>query len=335
MFGSTRRATDKFFPRRRVPWLLVLVAALCLAVALWPSSAAVGSWHSAHDRSEYEEFYRQVLEQWDVEPTRSEYVSTDFGTVHALVWEAGDTTQPPVVLMPGRSSGAPMWAENLPDWVGKRTVIALDPIGDAGLSAQSAPLTSMDDQADWIAQALEEMDVGPVHSVGHSFGGATAAAHALRYPEQIASLSLAEPVLVLEQMPVSTYFWSMVSTLPMPQSIRDEALGRIGGATGEEVEGGGPMAKMIDAASQSYSAALPMPEVLTDDELRALPAATRIDIGGAQSLAGGQKAADRAASVLPEATTTVWPEGTHSLPMQMRPEYSSELMEFWAASDPS
>ena len=52
-----------------------------------------------------------------------------------------------------------MWGENLPGLLAAgRTVVAVDAVGDAGMSVQTAPLRNATDQAAWIEQALELMD---------------------------------------------------------------------------------------------------------------------------------------------------------------------------------
>jgi pimeloyl-ACP methyl ester carboxylesterase len=85
-------------------------------------------------------------------------VMTDLGTVHAYEWSSPEVTDAvPVVLIPGRASGVPMWSENLPGFLKDRRVIAFDALGDAGLSVQGAPMDSFDDQALWMKQVLAEL----------------------------------------------------------------------------------------------------------------------------------------------------------------------------------
>ncbi|MDO5682708.1 MAG: alpha/beta hydrolase, partial [Propionibacteriaceae bacterium] len=91
-----------------------------------------------------------------------------------------------------------------------------------------------------------------VHVVGHSFGGATAAMFALAHSEQTASLTLLEPVGVIEPISLGTFFWATLTLLPVPQSVKDRALAEIGGTTVEEVRERTLMSVMIDAATQGY-----------------------------------------------------------------------------------
>lgn len=288
----------------------------------------VGQWRSAKAQQAYINAYREVMARLPA-PTRTLDVQTEFGSIRLLEW-VGREPGPPVVLMPGHSSGAPMWSENLPSWIGERTVYALDPLGDAGFSIQRLPLTRFEDQAEWVSQALGALGVERAHVVGHSFGGATAAVFALKHPEQVASLTLLEPVMVLGPMPASTFFWATLTQLPVPQSWKDRALAEIGGVSVAEVRERTPMSVMIDGAAQGYSTELPFPRQLTDDEWRSLDMPLRVDIAG-RSLAGGQAAVDRVRRLCPNATATLWPEATHSLPMQERATLGPALLEFWRA----
>ncbi|MDO5681474.1 MAG: alpha/beta hydrolase, partial [Propionibacteriaceae bacterium] len=68
---------------------------------------------------------------------------------------------------------------------------------------------------------------------------------------------------------------------------------------------------------------------LTDEEWRGLVMPLRIDIAGAQSPAGGEKAVARVRTLRPDATVTLWPTATHSLPMQESATIGPALLEFW------
>ncbi|MCD2116705.1 MULTISPECIES: alpha/beta fold hydrolase [Rhodococcus] len=233
----------------------------------------------------------------------------------------------PVVLVPGRASGVPMWGENLPGFLPEHRVLAFDALGDAGLSVQAAPLTSTDDQALWIDDTLSGLGVETAHVVGHSFGGASAASYAKQFPEKVRSLTLLEPVFTFGYPPARMLFWASVSTLPgLPTDWRDTALAKVGGV--DDYDSDDAMATMISEGSEHFSAALPTPSPLSDDELAALVMPTYVAIAERDSLVGSEKAADRARQ-LADAEVLVFPDTTHSLPMQAKDRLNSELPEFW------
>lgn len=329
--------------RRRVLQILAAVAVAWLVVDKVVSVVApdpnVGHWRSQEGFEAYRSAYDEVMDTLPA-PTRTHDVSTEYGTVRVYEWTAPDEGAHgeedrdglPVVLLPGTRSGAPMWGENLTHWIDQRTLYAMDAVGDAGMSTQSVPFTSFDDQATWVEQVLAGLDLERAHMVGHSFGGAIAAAHALAHPDRVASLTLLEPVMVLRGLPASTYLWSSLLLLPAPQSWKDHALAEIGGVTVEEVRERTPMSAMIDEGAKHYAAVTVVPRTLTDEEWRSLPMPVRIDIASDRSLAGGEEAVERARTLGRE-PVTVWPRTTHSLPMQAAEELGPELERYWAAHD--
>ena len=316
--------------RRILRWLVrVLVGALAVVglLSLLLSRPAVGQFRTAEGKRVYTAAYAEALAAMPP-PTQTLDVPTDYGVVRAYIWRRpGAVDHTPVLLLPGRTSGVPMWSENLPAIAAKRTVIAVDALGDAGLSIQSVPMTAPDDQAVWIDQVVTRLAPDGVHVLGHSFGGATAATYARLHPERVRSLALLEPVFTFGYPSARMMGWAMLGSLPfLPASLRERALTEIGG--GESADPDDPIARMITAGADHYSAELPNPRVLTDDQLRELTMPVYVAIADHDSLAGGEKAAERAAG-LPNGTVRVWPDTTHSLPMQVSAELSVELDRFW------
>lgn len=321
--------------RRRWPVALVVVVAALLAVdkALGLAEPDVGHWRSPQGRAAYEAAYAEAMRTLPP-PTRTVDVSTSFGIVRAYEWSAApDRAAPPVVLLPGRSSGVPMWVANLAGFAAHRTVYALDSLGDAGLSASTVPLRGMADQAQWIDEALAGLGVSRAHVVGHSFGGASAAALAVHRPQRVASLSLLEPAFVLAYPPLSMLLWAVPASLPfLPAAWRDRALAEIGGVDPSDLDPDEPVTRMITAGSEHYAADLPTPVPLSDAELRALALPVYVAIAGQKSLAGGQEAVNRTA-LIPRVEARTWPDTTHSLPMQVAEPLGAEMEGFWSEHD--
>lgn len=315
----------------------VLVVVLVIA-GVWSIGSAVlgppgvGHFRSAAGRAAYVQAYDRAMAQLP-EPTAQYDIQTDFGVVRAYEWSTDETARTtPVVLLPGRSSGVPMWSVNLAGFAAGHRVIAFDALGDAGMSVQSSPLTSMEDQAEWIDQVLRVLAPDGVHLVGHSFGGATATAYARIHPERVRSLALLEPVFTFGYPPTRFMAWAMVASLPLiPEGVREHALGRIGGADGG-AESQDPTAVMIRLGTRHYSADLPTPSLLSEDGASTMTMPVYVAIAGRESLAGGERAARRAQELLPRATVKTWPDTTHSLPMQEPEALGRELEELWSAA---
>lgn len=327
-------------PSRRRRWgkriAIVLVLTLA-ATGVWSivrtltAPPSVGHFRSAEGREEYVERYQEAMKELPA-PTATYDIQTDFGVVRVYEWSTPETQDTvPVVLVPGRSSGAPMWSANLEGFTQTRRVLAFDALGDAGMSVQVAPLRSVEDQAAWIDQVLDEIAPNGVHLVGHSFGGATAAAYAQLHPDQVHSLTLLEPVFTFGYPPLSMLWWATVATLPgMPEGIREHALGEIGGGEYDDTD---PIARMIEAGTRHFSAELPTPSPLSDEEADQLTMPVYVAIAGQDSLAGGQGAADRARDALPNGQVQVWENATHSLPMQEAVPLRAFLAEFWTTAE--
>lgn len=324
-------------PRRRRRLRRTITVVVCLlagaqVIGWFTTAPQVGHFRTAQASEDYRAAYEQALALMPT-PTRVLDLTTSLGIVRVYEWVNPDTPGAPVVLLPGRGSGVPMWSQNLPSLLAERTVYALDAIGDAGLSAQTAPLTSLAHQAVWIDETLAGLGIERAHIVGHSFGAASAASLAVNRPDRVATLTLLEPAFVLRWPPVSTLLWSIPALLPfLPQSWRDAAIARIAGEDPGAIDPDDPVARMITLGGTGYSAHLPTPRPLSDAELQGLGMPVYVGLAGASPITEGAESLAKA-ELIPEVTAKVWPGTTHSLPMQVAEPLAAELAAFWASHD--
>ena len=112
-------------------------------------------------------------------------------TVHVEAAGAGET----VVLLHCSASSGAQWRKMSAQMADRFHVVAPDlyGYGKTGPWPGHGPLT-LADEAALVAEALSEVN-GPVHLVGHSYGGAVALQFALMHPERLRSLTLIEPVV--------------------------------------------------------------------------------------------------------------------------------------------
>jgi pimeloyl-ACP methyl ester carboxylesterase len=292
----------------------------------------VGHFRSAAGEQAYRAAYQRAMtllptprSTLDLETTLGRVRVYEFGAASA------DRTAIPIVLLPGRTSGVPMWASNLPDLVAARTTYALDALGDAGLSVQSRPIRDAADQADWLDQVLADLPMRSVHLVGHSFGGWLAANYAARHPEPVQTLTLLDPVFVFKGLRWQVYLISLPASLPfLPRSWRNRMLSTIGGGP---VDPDDPVARMISEATEHYALKLPLPERLTGTQLRGLRMPVFAALAGRSVMHNGRHAADVARSEIRDATVELWPDASHSLPMEQAAELDRRILAFMATHD--
>ena len=193
---------------------------------------SLGHFRTPEGRAAYLSAYDAAMQTMPA-PTATRDLATTFGTVRVYAWVNDDAVDDvPVVLLPGRASGVPMWGYNLPDFAAHRTVYAFDAIGDSGRSVQTLPLRGMDDNARWVDEALAGLELDRVHLVGHSQGGGLATAVAVRYPERLASLTLLDPIMTLGIIPAGPSAGPRSSIPVRPEVWRDQAMNEIGGVEG-------------------------------------------------------------------------------------------------------
>ncbi|CAM3264547.1 alpha/beta fold hydrolase [Tsukamurella hominis] len=287
----------------------------------------VGYWRSADARATYLERYDRALRDLPA-PSETRDVRTGYGIVRAYRFGTPRPGEAPILLVPGRSSGVPMWADVVAR-LRDREVYAVDALGDAGMSVQDRPLAGADDQAAWLAETMTALGIGRAHLVGHSFGAWSAANLAVRHPDRVATLTLWEPILVFAGLRWQMYVATLPSALPfLPESWRRKGLASIGGADEADTTSS-PIGAMIDAAAAGYRAALPTPVRPDDAALARLTMPVFVGLGGRSAVTDTAAAADRARA-LPNATVRVWPDGTHSLPMQYPDELLAELSALMA-----
>lgn len=99
-----------------------------------------GVYRSAEAAAAVEAQYRRVLDQWPVAKTER-YLSTRQGPTFVLT--CGPEEAPPVVLLHGAQANSAAWMLDVALWSTTFRLLAVDMIGEAGLSARARlPLAS-------------------------------------------------------------------------------------------------------------------------------------------------------------------------------------------------
>ena len=134
--------------------------------------------------------YESLLDQWPV-PVKRHYIGTCEGDTFVL--SCGREDAPPLVLLHGGMATSAMWSRNVGVWGRHFHVLAVDIIGDAGLSAPSRPSMSSEAHALWLDDVLGELDISSTAVVGASLGGWVGVDYAIRRTSRVDRLVLLAP----------------------------------------------------------------------------------------------------------------------------------------------
>lgn len=113
-----------------------------------------------------------------------------FGTLTARAAGAGDSV---LLVLHGIGGNAYGWTAQLLEFAPHHRVVAWNAPGYCGSTPMSAPHPSLRDYAEAVIALLDRLGAsGPVHLLGHSFGGLVASMVAAIYPGRIDRLVLAD-----------------------------------------------------------------------------------------------------------------------------------------------
>ena len=90
---------------------------------------------------------------------------------------------------------------------------------------------------------------------------------------------------------------------------------------------------MISAAADHYASNLPLPERLSDSDLRRLAMPVYTALGARSSMHDAGEAQQAAQENVRNLRIRIWPDATHSLPMEVAPQLDRELLRFFAENE--
>lgn len=256
-------------------------------------------------------------------------VTTAFGTVRAYRF-AGDATStgPPVLVLPGRNAPTPVYGTNLAPLLSKRDVYCVDLLGEPGLSVQTTPITDADDQAHWLDETVAGLGLERVHLCGISIGGWAAVNYAVRRPGRAASLTLLDPAMTFDRIPVPMLVASTGLVIPgVPEVVRRRILSWIAG--GSDVGTAAAVAGLIDAGTADFVLRLPAPVRFTDAQLRGLEIPVLALIAGRSVVLRAERAAANARNLLRRGEVELWRPASHAINGEYPDEIAARAHRFW------
>jgi pimeloyl-ACP methyl ester carboxylesterase len=272
-----------------------------LAVGHFTSAAAHDRFQSAYDTA------MRALPQ----PDRILDLRTTYGTVRLYRFDGTTTGQVPLVLLPGRASASPVWAANLHSLVRQAPVYTVDLLGEPGRSVQDRPITSADDQAQWLHEVLTQLPEPEVDLLGVSIGGWTAMNLVVHRGAKVRSIILLDPVLVFAPISIATILHSIPAGIRwLPQRWRDRFTSwTAGGAPVEDV----PIARMIEAGMQSYVLEVPAPRQIPQRQLASLDLPVLVIVAGRSRMHDPDAVAATARRALRSGQVRVYAFASHAI----------------------
>lgn len=274
-------------------------------------------------QARFAERYTEILAQRWPAHTR-ETVETSFGPTAVL--RVGGGPGHPVVLLAGGSGNAATWAPLLPALAADRPVLAVDVLGEAGASRQTAPLPDAQARADWLNEVLAGVGVERVHLVGLSAGGAIALAQAVYGPARLVSVVALEPARAL--VPVRAGFWLRLLTVMITGSERRAAAFLRWCRGGRDVPA--PLRSLLVSALVDHrSRSVPPPTRLSDDHLRSIAVPVLVALGAESPVHDVDRAAERT-RLIPDARARIVSDAAHGL-FSERPEKVGQIVSAFLA----
>lgn len=329
---STARGDRRRWRRARGPALAAVVGLVVggFGVANLTEASPVGHFASAEGKDRYLAAYDTAMRE--LPPAqRTLDLRTSYGIVRVYRFAGVHDDEHPLLLLPGRAAGTPMWADNLPSLLRQRSAYVVDLLGEPGMSVQDRPFTGHADQAAWLHEVLAQLPEEQVHVVGHSIGGWTAMNLVVHQPEKVASLTLIEPVLVFADLTLEAVVRSIPASLPwLPKGWRDDFNSWTAGGAPVEDE---PLADLIEVGMHTYRLEVPTPTRIDRQDLAALGVPTLVILAEESAMHDAQPAAKVARQTLRDASVEVYPGASHAVIGEQPDQIAADLAEHLAGLD--
>ncbi len=313
-----------------VPVLVVLLVLAGAVTFVLREPSPVGHFRSAEGYDRFDVAYDQAMAELPP-PQRVLDLRTSFGLVRLYRWAGatdskGAAEAPPVVLLPGTASATPMWADNLPSLLRVSSVYALDMIGEPGRSLQARPISTPEEQAQWLDEALKQLPEQRLILFGVSLGGWNVLNHVVHRVDKITGAVVLDPAATFADLSGEAVLRSIPASIPIfPKSWRDDFNSwTAGGAPVEDV----PVADMIEAGMHSYAKSLPAPQKFTPEQLSAVSVPVLVIMAGRSVMHDSAAGAQYAEQHLKQRTVKIYPDASHAINGEYPDELAADVATF-------
>lgn len=125
------------------------------------------------------------------------FIEADAGRLHYFESAPAADSVPTLLLLHSSGASHRQWRQLIAQTAQSWRILAPDLFGYGGTplpQGDAEPAAILQAEMDLLGALLSQID-GPVHVIGHSYGGAVALELALLHPKRIAALAVYEPVL--------------------------------------------------------------------------------------------------------------------------------------------
>lgn len=262
-----------------------------------------GGFRSQADRDRYAEVYQAAMRQGPL-PDKELDVDTAFGTTR--VYRYGDGAKP-IVLLSGMANSAAALAGLAGDLAEHHPVYTVDTMGEAGMSAQTAPLRDHADRARWLDEVMARLDLTGVHLVGFSSGGFYAAHQAIHAPARLASVTLVEPTAVTTRFATRIVLLGLLATVldrdPMWRRFMRASIGA------DVLER--PDVRVVIAGIRHFRSAIPPQLRVPAHAIASITVPVLAIFGARSAVHDAGRGAERFRELVPHARVELWPRLGH------------------------
>ncbi|MEV4316667.1 alpha/beta fold hydrolase [Actinocrispum sp. NPDC049592] len=238
---------------------------------------------SEQARQRYEQVYDSLLD-WPL-PYEDLTVETSFGPTYVRRSGSGK----PLVLLHGFAVTSLMWQRHVAELGRDHEVFAVDSIGEAGRTVQTAPIEDAQALADWLDQVLAGLGLDNAHLVGLSRGGWLALNQAIRMPWRLSRITALDPAgLAPARIRAALYIHVGLLVMLLPGFVRRRI--KPGSTFGAIAD---PMVRRIVFAQLGFLTKAFMVGQISDEQLRSISVPTRIVLGGRSPIHNAVKVRER------------------------------------------
>lgn len=278
------------------------------------------NFNTIESQQRYFGLYEESLKLFTV-PMKERYVPTTFGQSHVIC--CGNEMNPPLVLLHAASCGSPIWYKNITCWSEKYRIYAVDLIGESSKSILLKKMKNPKDNALWLNETLDGLNLGKVYICGLSIGGWNAANYAGFYPKRVEKLILLSPVQTFAKMHMSYFFKIMKMGFHPTRENVEKYIG-----WGSEREGALPdsIIEQFTLSVMNMNSNASFPRWLSKKCLQNITIPVLVMFGENEFAFSVKKAMKRENQLIGNLNIEIIKEASHLLPVS-KPDYVNEKVK--------